>query len=158
MLSVLFLIFVCVLGLVRPYRILVCIHVSLPAHQKGQMSIHGRRDERCAPHVLCMLSVYVSVCDVHAITDRIGKWVVSDRHETGRTMETGFGIFLLYIERVNFPGRGMHGRWPTRGLRIWVPMEVFSSLSNHTPFTGGIGPARGVGSMVIHLLLSTYHR
>ena len=74
------------------------------------MSIHDMRDERCAPQVRCMLRVYVIVCDVHAITDRIGKWVVSDRHETGRTMETGVGIFLLYIERVNFPGRGMHGQ------------------------------------------------
>ena len=57
-----------------------------------------------------MLSVYVIVCDVHAITDRIGKWGMSDRQGTGRTMETGFGTFLLYIERVNFPGRGMYGR------------------------------------------------
>ena len=68
------------------------------------------RDERCAPQVLYMRSVYVIVCGVYAIIDRIGEWEVSDRQETGRTVETGFATLLLYIERVNFPGRGVCSR------------------------------------------------
>ena len=72
--------------------------------------IHRRRDERYAPHVLYMCSVYVIICDVHAIIDRIRDWEVSDREETGRTVETAFAALPLHIERVNFPGRGMCSR------------------------------------------------
>ena len=74
------------------------------------MPIHNMRDERSAPHVLYMCSVYVIICDVYAIIDRIRDWEVSDREETGRTVETAFATLPLYIERVNFPGRGMYSR------------------------------------------------
>ena len=51
------------------------------------MSIHDRRDERYAPHVLYMCSAYVLICDVHAIIDQIRDWEVSDIEETGSIAE-----------------------------------------------------------------------
>ena len=81
----------------------VCYHDRI---SKWAISIHGRRDERYAPSVLCICSVYVIVCDVHAIIDQIRDEGVGDIDETGRTVETAFITASLY-ERVNFPGRGM---------------------------------------------------
>ena len=78
----------------------------MTAYQNGPVSIHGRRDERYVPSVLCICSVYVIVCDVHAIIDQIRDEGVGDIDETGRTVETAFITASLY-ERVNFPGRGM---------------------------------------------------
>ena len=40
------------------------------------------------PLVLCICSVYVIICDVHAIVDQIRDGEVSDIDETGRTVET----------------------------------------------------------------------
>ena len=59
----------------------------MTAYQNGPVSIHGRRDERYAPHVLYMCSAYVLICDVHAIIDQIRDWEVSDIEETGSIAE-----------------------------------------------------------------------
>ena len=55
------------------------------------------------PLVLCICSVYVIVCDVHAIIDQIRDEGVGDIDETGRTVETECVAVSLH-ERVNFPG------------------------------------------------------
>ena len=72
----------------------------MSAHQKGSIQIHETRDERYAPHVLYMCIVYVIICDVLAIIDRIRDWEVSDREETGRTAETAFVVSSELISRV----------------------------------------------------------
>ena len=73
------------------------------------MPINHMRDERYAPHVLCICSVSVIICDVHAIIDQIRDGGVGDIDETGRTVETAFITASLYV-RVNFPGRGICSR------------------------------------------------